>query len=347
MILLINFQLLSRSMESLKFKIETLNRLLSGHLIGSTTELITEPEQIESAKKSSITFIGSQKYLSYWQQSKASAAILEASLSGYITPGENRAFIVVKNADLAMARLLELFAPGPLKFEPKIHPSAVIHETAVIGKEVIIGANCYIGADVDISDHVIIYPNVSIFNHVTIGPHTTIKSGTVILENCVVGAHCIVHTNVNIGTDGFGYRPSTDSKNLVKIPHIGNVVIGNTVEIGSGTCIDRGKFSSTIIGDATKIDNLVQIGHNCKIGRGCLIAGCVGISGSVTMGDEVIVGGQAGIKDHIVIGSKAKIGGNSGVMRDILPGQSVLGIPAQEAHKTLKLWALLRKMIHN
>ncbi len=329
------------------FKIEVLNKLLAGHLVGNTTALITEPEQIESAKKSSITFIARRQYLNHWQQSKASAAVLEVSLSEYITPGKNRAFIVVKNADLAMAKLLNLFAPEPLRFKSEIHHSAVVHETALIGKGVSIGANCYIGADVKISDYAVIHPNVSVLDCTTIGSHTIIKSGVVISERCVLGTHCILYANASIGTDGFGYRPSKDGKTLVKIPHIGNVIIGNAVEIGSGTCIDRGKFSSTIIGDSTKIDNLVQIGHNCKIGRGCLIAGCVAIAGSVTMGDRVIVAGRAGVRDHVTIGSGAKIGASSSVLKDVVAGQNVLGTPAVAAKDTLKLWALFRRMVRS
>jgi UDP-3-O-[3-hydroxymyristoyl] glucosamine N-acyltransferase len=127
--------------------------------------------------------------------------------------------------------------------------------------------------------------------------------------------------------------------------HIGNVVIGNHVEIGSSTCIDRGKFSSTVIGDGTKIDNLVQIGHNCKIGRSCMIAGCCGISGSVTLGDGVIMAGQVAVKDHVTIGNGVTVGGKSGIINDIPDGQTILGFPAVPAKETLKQWAILKRMV--
>ena len=131
------------------------------------------------------------------------------------------------------------------------------------------------------------------------------------------------------------------------IPHIGIVIIGNAVELGSGTCIDRGKFSATTIGDGTKIDNLVQIGHNCQIGRMCLIAGSCGIAGSVTLGDGVIMAGQAGIKDHVTIGNGVKIGGGAGVINDIPDGETVLGYPAVNYRETLKQWAVLKKLARN
>ncbi|MCA0932935.1 UDP-3-O-(3-hydroxymyristoyl)glucosamine N-acyltransferase [Lutimonas saemankumensis] len=328
------------------YSVEELCELLSGTLIGHTTEEISEPEQIESADKNSITFIGHKKYISLWEKSKASSAIVNKSL-GLNEPGHNRAFIEVENADLAMAQLLDLFTPPPVELNSGIHSSAVVESTAQLGKGVVIGANAYIGPGVQIGNNTQIYPNVTILDDVEIGSHTIVKSGTVIAERCVIGHYTILQANVSIGSDGFGYRPSPDGKGIVKITHIGNVVIGNQVEIGSSTCIDRGKFSSTTIGDATKIDNLVQIGHNCKIGRACLIAGSCGISGSVTLGDGVVMAGQVAVKDHVTIGNGVTIGGKSGIINDIPDGQTILGFPAVEAKETLKQWAIIRRLAKN
>ena len=327
------------------FKIEEISQRLNGHLIGNTNLIITGPEQLDSAKEGSISFIGSSAYLDKWESSKAKAAIIQGNLVQDNEPGKGRAFIVVKNADLAMAKILELFCSEPIQLNEGICKSAVVSESAKIGNNTKIGANCYIGADVQIGADAIIYPNTTILDKVIVGNHTIVKSGTVISEGCVVGNNCVIHTNVNIGTDGFGYRPSDDGQSIVKIPHIGNVEIGNQVEIGSGTCIDRGKFSATTIGDGTKIDNLVQIGHNCKIGMSCLIAGCCGISGSVTIGHGVTIAGHVSIKDHINIGNNVTIGGKSGVINDIPSGQTVLGFPAMEVKKTLRKWAVLNRLI--
>jgi len=324
------------------FTIEEINNILKGVLAGHTTQLITGPEQLETANETQITFIGSRKYVKLWESSKACAAIIDENLE--VEPGENRALIKVKNADLAMAQLLEFFIPDPPQFDTDIHPAAVIHPSANIGVGARIGAGCYIGMNVNIGVNVTLYPNVTVLDESSVGEGTIIWPGTVIRERCLIGRFCIFHPNVSIGGDGFGFRPSPDGRGLIKIPHIGNVIIGNGVEIGSGSCVDRGKFSSTILGDGTKIDNLVQIGHNCKLGRSCVMAGNSGLAGSVTLGDGVMVGGSASISDHVTVGNGAVVGGGSGVMHDIPDGRTVLGYPAVGSREALKQWAILRKL---
>ena len=324
------------------FTITELNNLLQGELVGNTTQTITGPEELLKANVDHITFIGSIKYVSRWKDSKASAAIVNANLE--IEPGENRALIKVKNADLAMAKVLAVFEPEPPVFEEDIHPTAVIHKTATLGAGCKIGANSYVGKNVVLGDHVILYPNVTILDETTIGADTIIWSGTVIRERCEIGAKCIFHNNVSIGADGFGYRPSDDGRGLVKIPQIGTVVIGNDVEIGANSCVDRGKFSATIIGDNCKIDNQVQIAHNCIMGRSCIMAGHSGLAGSVTLGDGVIIGGSASIKDHTTLHSGVTVGAGSGVVGDVAAGKTVLGYPAQESREMLKQWVMMRKI---
>lgn len=324
------------------FTIEQICDLLQGNLEGKAGLIIEGPEQIEYATPWQITFIGNRKFLPLWERSKACAAIITSSIKG--EPGEGRAFIRVKNADLAMAQLLELFMPEPPVFEYPVHPTAVIHPDAEIGKGTRIGAGCYIGPNTRIGDNVTLYPNVTVLDNCSVGKGTVIWSGTVIRERCIVGSNCLFNLNVSIGGDGFGYRPSADGRGLVKIPHIGNVVIGNDVELGSGVCIDRGKFSSTILGDGTKIDNLVQIGHNSRTGRFCMMAGNSGLAGSVTLGDGVIVGGSASISDHVTLGNGVLVGGGSGVMNDVPDGGKVLGYPATDSREMLKQWVALRKL---
>jgi len=325
------------------YSIEAIAKIVNGTLVGHTQHLITGPEQLEEASETQITFIGDKKYIKAWQNSKACAAIVNAQIE--VPAVENKALILVKNADLAMAEILALYQPPTPVFDIAIHATANIHPTATVAEGVQIGAGCYIGANVVLGNGVIIYPNTTILDNSNIGDHTVIWSGTVIRERTKIGQHCILHPNVSIGADGFGYRPAADGKGLVKIPQIGNVVIGNHVEIGSGTCIDRGKFSATIIGDGCKLDNLVQIGHNSKMGRCCIMAGSSGLAGSVTLGDGVIVGGGVCISDHVTVGSGALVGGMSGVIGDIEPGKKVLGYPAIDARDTLKQWAILRKLV--
>jgi len=322
------------------YTIKEINALLDGELIGNTTQKITGPESLEKATENQITFIGNRKFVHLWETSNACAAIVNDNLK--VETLENRAIIKVKNADLAMAKVLEIFNPSLPQFDVDLHPTAVIHETAKIGAGCKIGANCYVGKDVEIGDGVILYPNVAIFDDSIIGNRTVVWSGTVIRERTEIGSDCIFHSNVSIGADGFGYRP--DSSGLVKIPHIGNVIIGNNVEIGANSSVDRAKFSSTILGDGCKIDNLVQIAHNCILGRSCIMAGSSGLAGSVTLGDGVVIGGASSIKDHVTIGSGASVGGGSGVMSDVPAGKTVVGYPATDARDMFRQWVALKKL---
>lgn len=325
------------------YSIQQISETVKGVLVGNTTQAITGPEQLEQATADQITFIGSKKYVKLWETSKACAAIVNEDIE--VEPGENRALVKVKSADIAMAALLEMFIPEAVVFETAIHPAAVIHPSAKIAEGCKIGAGCYIGKDVSIGNNTVLYPNVTVLDNTQIGTHTTIWPGTVIRERSIIGSYCIFHPNVSIGADGFGFRPSPDGKGLIKIPHIGNVVIGNGVEIGAGSCVDRGKFSSTIIGDGCKIDNLIQIGHNSKMGRCCIMAGASGLAGSVTLGDGCIIGGGARISDHVTLGNGVTVGGNSGVINNFPDGAKVMGYPAVDARDALKQWVILRKLV--
>lgn len=326
------------------YSIEEINQVLKGEIVGHTNTQITAPEQLEEAKATEISFIGNKKYEKFWVTSSACVAVVNQDIA--IEPGENRAFIKVSNADLAMSQVLEMFAPPMPVFAVNIHPTAVVDASATIGNHTKIGAGVYIGPNVKIGENVLIYPNVTILDECTIGNQTTIWSGTVVRERCHIGSHCIVHPNATIGADGFGFRPDPE-RGLVKIPQIGNVIIGNGVEIGANSCVDRGKFSSTIVGDGCKIDNLVQIGHNSKLGKFCIMAGNSGLAGSVTLGNGVIIGGSASIKDHTVIGDGAIVGAGSGVTGDIPAGKTMLGYPAVEARDALKQWAILKRLVRD
>lgn len=326
------------------YSIQEINNVLQGVILGTTLQTITAAEQLEEATDSEISFIGNKKYEKLWITSKACVAVVNEDIA--IEPGENRAFIKVKNADLAMSQILELFALPTPEFLVDIHPNAVVDNTAIIGIGTKIGAGSYIGPKVKIGENTTIYPNVTILDECTIGKNTVIWSGTVVRERCHIGNDCIIHPNATIGADGFGFRPCPE-KGLVKIPQIGNVIIGNNVEIGANSCIDRGKFSSTVLGDGCKIDNLVQIGHNSKLGRFCIMAGNSGLAGSVTLGNGVIIGGSASIKDHTTIGDGAVIGAGSGVTCDIAAGKTMLGYPAVEARDALKQWAILKRLVND
>ena len=323
------------------YTIQEINAILNGEIIGTTNNTISAPEQLEVATENEISFIGNKKYEKYWAASKACAAIVNQDIS--IEPGENRVFIKVKNADLAMSQVLEMFAPPTPQFSHEIHPTATIDASAKIGNGSRIGAGCYVGPNVVLGENVTLYPNVTILDESTIGNNTVIWPGAVVRERCHVGANCILHPNCTIGADGFGFRPCPE-RGLAKIPQIGNVILGNNVEIGANSSVDRGKFSSTILGDGCKIDNLVQIGHNSKLGKFCIMAGNSGLAGSVTLGNGVMIGGSASIKDHLTIGDRAIVGAGSGVAADVEAGKTVLGYPAVDARTALKQWAILKRM---
>lgn len=327
--------------------IEKIADLLKGQIVGKFQGEITGAEELQNASSTQISIIGERKYVKAWNSSQAGVAIISEQLVKGLEPGVDRAFIVVSNPDLAMAQVLEEFAP-PLPAigdeVSSIHPTAFVDPSAVIANGVEIGAFCFVGKNVHLAAGVKLYHHVTVFDDTQIGPATVIWSGAVIRERSQIGAQCILHANVSIGADGFGFRPAPDGRGVVKVPQIGNVVIGNGVEIGANSCVDRGKFSSTVIGDGSKIDNLVQIAHNVQLGRVCLIAANVGIAGSSVLGDGVMVGGGASIKDHTNIGSGAVIAACAGVISDVAPGQRMLGAPAGDYREKLKEWVTLRQV---
>ena len=324
-----------------QFSIQEIAEHVSGKLVGKKDTVITGLEQIEQAKSGQLTFIGSRKYAKLWEHSQASAALVNHNLE--LTPGK-RSLVQVASADLAMAQVLELFAPPPPTFSPGVHATAVVDPTAVLGKNVSIGPGCYLGPHVKIGEGSLLYANVTVMDESTIGSNTMVWPGAVVRERCHVGDDCIIYQNASIGADGFGYRLSPDKKTIVKIPQIGGVIIGSDVEVGANSCIDRGKFGPTKIGDGTKIDNLVQIGHGCSIGQSCRIVAAVAIGGSVTLGDFVTVAGEVAVSDHVTIGNHTTIGGGSIVISDVEPNQFVSGYPAAPHKTTLKQWACIRKL---
>ena len=206
------------------YTILEINEVLKGVIAGSTSQTITAPEQLEIANESEISFIGNKKYEKLWETSKACVAIVNEDIS--IEPGENRAFIKVKNADLAMSQVLEMFAPSTPIFAQDIHPTAVIDDSAVLGTGVRIGAGSYIGPKVSIGNNTTIYPNVTILDECTIGKNTVIWPGTVIRERCHVGSDCIIHPNATIGADGFGFAKDGERwEKLILVSIVVNLVL--------------------------------------------------------------------------------------------------------------------------
>ncbi|MCX5661671.1 MAG: UDP-3-O-(3-hydroxymyristoyl)glucosamine N-acyltransferase [Planctomycetota bacterium] len=327
------------------FTVDQIAARVNGQVLGAGSLPISGVDQINEAGPEQVTFVRDARRAAAWPTSKAGAVLANADLDVQPTPG--RAVIKVADADLALALTLEMFAPAPVLPDPGIpgvHPRAFVDPSAVLGKDVRVGAGAFIGPGSRLGDGCVVHANVVIQAQCVVGPNCTLDPGVVIYDRCELGSHVHLHGNVVVGGDGFGYRPSPDGRSLVKIPHIGIVRIGNHVEIGSGTCIDRAKFSATVIGDGTKIDNLCQIAHNCRVGRCCVIAGNTGLAGSVTLGDGVMIGGCAILRDHITVGAGAKIAGASVVGQDVPAGETWGGYHAQEIGAALREHVAVRKL---
>ena len=318
--------------------------MLGGTLVGTPNVRITGARGIESAGPSDLTFIRSAQFAAAWPTSKAGAAVVT---QGVEVPGHDpasRALIAVPSADLAMAALLDKLAPKPVRPAAGVHPSSVVDPSARISPEARIGALCVIGPAASIDAGAIIHPRVTIGAGAKIGAQAELFPGVVIYDRCEIGPKSILHANTVIGADGFGFVPDPKTGGVAKVAHAGIVKIGVGVEIGANSCVDRAKFDATIIGDGTKIDNLVQIAHNCVIGRGCVICGVTGIAGSVKIGDGVTIGGSCGIGDALSLGDRSTLGGNSGLMHDLPAGETWLGYPAQPARAQLRTWSAVREL---
>ena len=306
----------------------SLAKVLSAELRGKAELPIRWLSTIKQAAPDELTFARDPAHARELAHTKAAAAIVsKAALS---KAPSNLTLLIVDDADLALITVLEMLASSQRPDTPQhgVHPTAVIDPTATLEQGVAIGAQCVIGPGVTIGQGTALVSCVTVGRNARIGKGCHIRAGVVIEERCSIGDGCIIHPNVVIGADGFGYRPAPGGQGLIKIPHIGAVHIGNGVEIGANSTIDRGKFGDTIIGDGTKIDNLVQIGHNCIVGRCCVLCGQSGLGGSVTLGDGAMLGGQAGVKDNISIGKGARLAGQSGTLRDVPDGESWMGYPA-------------------
>lgn len=310
-----------------------LTERVHGELRGPSDLRIAGVNALDEASDGEITFIADSAHASRWSEADAVAAVISQGIEAPGHDPSTRALIVVPSAPLAVIELLQLFAPPPAVPDAGVHATAQVHPDATLGSDVRVGPHVTIAPGASIGDRVVLHAGVCLYAGVGIGDDSVVHANTVVRDRCRVGRRVLVHQNVSIGADGFGFEPAPDGSGLLRVPHIGTVEIGDDVEIGAGSCIDRGKFGSTTIGAGTKIDNLVQIGHNCHIGRHCLIAALCGLSGSVTLGEGVILAGAVGVANQVTIGSGTRIGAHTGVMRDIAAGKRCAGTPAVEVRQ--------------
>lgn len=277
---------------------------------------------LDRASETDVSFFDNSKYVEQFLRSNAGACFVRPKFADQVPA--TMAALLTEDPYRCYALTAQRFYPAP-RTAPGIHATAVIDPTAKIGNDVAIGPGAVISAEAIIGDRANIDANAVIYRGVTIGEDSCIGSSSTI-SHAIIGNRVLIHRGVHIGQDGFGFALGRDGH--VKVPQLGRVVIEDDVEIGSGTTIDRGTGPDTFIGEGTKIDNLVMIGHNVNIGRRAVIIGQCGISGSTRIGDGAMLAGQAGIAGHLKIGAGAKIAAKSGVMNDIPPGASFGGTPA-------------------
>jgi UDP-3-O-[3-hydroxymyristoyl] glucosamine N-acyltransferase len=275
---------------------------------------------------------------------RAAAILCPEELAGAVPPGI--AILVTRQAQQAFAQVGRLLfpdadIPSPITGETGISARALIDASAVIEDGAIVEAGAVVGPGAGIGSGTLIGPNAVVGRGCQIGRDGYVGANASI-QYALVGNRVIIHAGARIGQDGFGYVPGRQGPE--KMPQIGRVIVQDNVEIGANSTIDRGALGDTIIGEGTKIDNLVQIGHNCRIGRGCIIAGHCGLSGSVTLGDFAMLGGRVGVADHVTIGARAQVAGASGVISDMPEGARWAGYPAQPVKAHFREIAVLRSL---
>lgn len=293
---------------------------VGGSVRGDGSIRIAGLAPLEAAGPQDLSFLARPDYREQAQASGAGCVIVESAGD---LPG--RTVIVAKDPYRAFALAMRIFHPEA-RPAPGVHPAAAIDPSAVIGKGVHVGALAVVGAGAVIGDRVVLHPGVVVGGACEIGEDSTLHPGAVLYERTVVGRRVIVHARAVLGSDGFGYSSGPDGH--LKIPQVGRVVVEDDVEIGAGTCIDRGAMGDTIVGAGTKIDNLVQVGHNVRIGAHSILVAQSGISGSTTLGRFSALAGQSGVAGHLTLGDGARVAAKSAVLSDVAPGESVAGIPA-------------------
>ncbi|MDP6047262.1 MAG: UDP-3-O-(3-hydroxymyristoyl)glucosamine N-acyltransferase [Phycisphaerae bacterium] len=304
-------------------------QLLGVEVIGADQGLISSMASPDQAGPSDITFAVDKRFASQLIETRAGCAIVSQPVSDVSTPQ-----LVVENVKLAVVNVLGALAIEPSGPEKGIDASARVSPQAQLADDVSVGPGVTIDPGAQIGAGAILHANVSIGADVIIGPECVLQRGVVVLDRCVIGQRVIIGPNSVIGADGFGYE--TVQGVHIKVPHIGNVIIEDDVEIGACSCVDRAKFGSTIVGAGAKIDNLVQVAHNVKVGKGCVLCAQVGVAGSVKLGDYVVAGGHAGFKDNITVGDQVQCSAFAAVAGDIPAGKRIAGIPAHEARQTLR-----------
>lgn len=315
--------------------------LTGGRLIGSPDVTVAAIAPLERAGPGDLSFLASARYLPYLERSRAAILLCAEALAAESAGPATR--IIVPDPHAALVRVIGVLYPPPA-WTAGVHPTAVVGPGATwidpvaIGPHVVLGRGVRLGRNVRVGAHCVIGDGVTIGDDSELNPQVTCYAGT------TVGRRALLHSGVRLGGDGFGFLPGRDGAQHRKIPHVGRCVIGDDVEIGTNTCVDRGSVDDTVIDDGTKIDNLVHIAHNVHVGKRCLIMALAGIAGSSHIEDDVIIAGQVGIADHVTIGRGARVLVQGGVIGDVPPGATFWGTPARPHRDVLRAQAVLYRL---
>jgi UDP-3-O-[3-hydroxymyristoyl] glucosamine N-acyltransferase len=325
----------------MEFTAEQIAGFLNGKVEGNLAARVNDVSKIEEGKPGTLAFLANPKYEKYIYDTEATIVLINNDLA--LEKEVKATLIRVNDAYEAFASLLDLYEQSKPK-KTGVSPNTSIAGSAICGENLYVGDFVYIGDDAKIGDNVRLYPQVFIGDNVSIGDNTLLYPGVKVLDDCQVGNNCIIHAGTVIGSDGFGFALEQDSTSRRKVPQVGNVVIGNDVEIGSNVSIDRATMGSTRIGNGVKMDNLIQIAHNVEIGENSVVIAQAGVAGSTKIGKNVILAAQAGLVGHITIGDGAIIAAQAGVAHSIKEKDIVLGSPAFNIREYRKSAAIFKRL---
>lgn len=325
----------------MEFKATDIASFLNGEVIGDGNVKVSGVSKIEEGQTGTLSFLANPKYENFIYTTNSSIVLVNRTFS---PKSEVKATLIkVEDAYQAFASLLDLYVQSKQNTRKGIESPVSINETAKIGSDVYIGAFTSIGRNASVGKASKIFPQVFIGDNVTVGENCILYAGVKIYDDCVIGNNCILHSGSVVGSDGFGFAPQSDGT-YKKIPQIGNVILEDNVEIGANTAIDCGTFGSTIIRKGAKIDNLVQIAHNCEIGDNTVIAGQTGMAGTTKVGKNCKFAGQVGLAGHLTIGDNVQIGAQSGVSKSIKDNEIVLSSPAVNYKEAIKTYTIIRNL---
>ena len=334
------------------FTLEEIVRQFGGEIVGNAAQRVVSLAPLDKAGPQQLAFLANPKYLSQVETTGAGAVLINADDIAKLASREGRNFIVTPNPYAYFARVAQAFIDlATPKAEPGVHASAHVDPTAQIAATAVIGPNVTVEAGAAIGERVRLDANVFIGRGTTVGAGSHLYPGVTIYHGCRIGERAIIHSGAVIGSDGFGFAPDfvgdgdARTGTWVKIPQVGGVSIGPDVEIGANTTIDRGAMADTVIDECVKIDNLVQIGHNCRVGAYTVIAGCAGIAGSTTIGRHCMIGGAVGIAGHVTLADYVIVTAKSGVSKSLLkPGMYTSAFPAIDHGDWNRSAALMRNL---